>query len=292
MRVTGYLCLAIGMFAGAQGYAQFSNRSNLSEFRGRLVDGNYQSYDGLVVEVNNLRDRSIRERVDVTSDGAFAFGSLPEGEYSVRVFTLYGNELTSTVASIGPASSMFELRMPGAKLQRPISGTVSVQQLNHPLSKQVRKLLESGQKLFQDQRFDDAAARFREAAKHDPAAPQVHTDLGMVLSRRGAWDAALEEFRAALTLDTKNSLLHSNLSAALASVQRFDEAESEAAAALKLDPGNARAHYVLAGTLLYRQGHLTEAVSHLVAAQEAIPSARTALQKICAAKHVAGCPVD
>jgi tetratricopeptide (TPR) repeat protein len=106
----------------------------------------------------------------------------------------------------------------------------------------------------------------------------------------GAWDGAIEEYRAATSLDPKNSVWHSNLSAALASAKRFDEARNEASAALQIDPRNARAHFVMAGALLQTPGHLQEVVSHLVAAQDAFPSARTALEKLCAMKTLKGCP--
>jgi tetratricopeptide (TPR) repeat protein len=280
MRVIGYVYLAGCLFAG----------TSTTEFNGRLIEGSTATYDGLVVEITNLRDRTIHEHADVSVDGSFSFRAIPEGDYEIRVITLYDNELASTVTSIGPTNSPLEIRMPQAKLQRPTSGTVSIQQLNHPLSKQVRKLLESGQKLIADQNYSSAAARFREAARDAPDCVQAHADLALALSRMQAWDAAAEEYRAAVALDPKSSILHSNLSAALASSKRFDEARSEATAALKLDPRNPRAHFVMAGVLLSNHEPVSRAMPHLVAAQDTIPSAKAAVEKICAAKRIEGCP--
>lgn len=285
MRGLRYVSLAVWLFAGVQLYAT-------QEFRGRLVDGTDLLYDGYVVELTSLVDHSTREHADVLSDGSFVIRAIPDGEYMVRVLTLYGTEITTTITSIGPSSAgePCEIRLPKEKMQKPGSGTVSIQQLNHPLSKQVRKLLDSGQKLIQDQHYSDAATRLREAAKDDPQCLQAHADLGLALSKLGAWDGAIEEYRAATSLDPKNSVLHGNLSAALASAKRLDEARDEASAALKLDPRNARAHFVMAGVLLQMPGHVREAVSHLTAARDTFPSARTALEKLCAMKKVEGCP--
>ena len=193
MRALPYVSLAVWLIAGGQVYGQFPARINTTEFRGRLVEGTDTSYDSYVVELANLADRSNREHADVMSDGTFVFRAIPSGDYQVRVLTLYGAEITNTVASIGQANSgqPFEIRLPQQKLQKPVSGTVSMQQLSHPLSKQVRKLLVSGQKLIDDQHFSDAAARFREAAQDDPQCSQAHAQLGLALSKMEAWDGAI-----------------------------------------------------------------------------------------------------
>lgn len=290
MRATLYVCLAVSLFTGAHGYGQFSAVGSSSELRGRLVEGDYESYDGLIVEINNVRDRTIRERADVEADGSFAFRSVADGDYQVRVLTIHGIEVTDLLATIGQSSTSLEIRLPGKKLDRPGSGTVSMQQLVHSPSKQIQKLLDSGQKFIARQDYGDAAARFREAAKDDPDCVQAHADLGLALSKMEDWEAAAAEYRAAIALDPKSSLLHGNLGVALASTRRFAEAEAEAATAIKLDPQNARAHFLMAGTLLRTHGQLSDVVSHLTAAQEKVPSARESIQKICAANHVVGCP--
>jgi tetratricopeptide (TPR) repeat protein len=287
MRVIRYVSLAACLFAPTQCYGL-----NMSEFRGRLTGGTQASYDGYVIEINNLVDRTIREHADVSSDGNFVFRAIADGDYMVSVLSMYGSEITSTIASVGPASTGLpcEIRLPQPKLQKPISGTVSLQQLSHPLTKQVRKLLDSGQKLMADRHYGDAAVRFREAAQDDPQCAQAHAELGLALARMGTWDSAIDEYRAATKLDPRNSVLHSNLSAVLASAKRFDDAETEASAALKLDPQNARAHFVMAGALLKTNGRIPDVVAHLSAAKDAFPTARRALEELCATENVTGCP--
>lgn len=290
MRVIRYVCLSLCWFAGVQAYGQlYTHKVNAAEFRGH-VEGGFGSYDGLVVEVTNLLDRTIRERADVASDGTFGFRSIPEGDYEVRVTTLYGSELTSTVTSVGPSNTQFEIRLQQATLQKPISGTVSIQQLNHPLSRQVRKLLEGGQRMLEEKHYDEAVARFREAVRNDPKCPQARASLALALTKTEDWNTAVEEYRAAIALDPGNSILHSNLSVALVVQNRYGEAGSEASTAIKLDSRNARAHYIIASVLLRTGGSVSETVSHLVAAQEVFPAARDALHKICAANHVESCP--
>src|SRR4051812_2613670 len=99
MRASPYVSLALWLFAGVSVYA------NQSELRGRLIDGNDQSYLAYVVEITNLADRSIREHIDVMADGSFSIRALPDGDYNVEVQTLYGAEITSSLVSVGPSST-------------------------------------------------------------------------------------------------------------------------------------------------------------------------------------------
>jgi hypothetical protein len=115
MRGLRYVSLAVCLIAGVQAYGQFSSKVNESEFRGRLIEGTELSYDGYVVDITNLVDRSIHEHADVLSDGTFVFRAVADGEYMVRVLTLYGAEITSTVASIGPASASREAATAGVR---------------------------------------------------------------------------------------------------------------------------------------------------------------------------------
>ena len=293
MRATGYVCLLVCWFAGVHADAQFMNNNDkpeMTEFRGRVTDGGYSSYDNLVIDMTNLRDSSIREHADVAPDGSFGFRSIRQGDYELRVSNLYGVEILSTVQSVGPEAVPAEIHLQQPKMSKPLSGTVSVHQLAHPTSRQVRKLLESGHKLMEEQLYDDAAARFREAATDDPACPQAHADLGLALTKTGDWGNATEQYREAITLDPGSSVLHSNLSAALAVQRRYDEAQKEALAALKLDSRNARAHYVIGAILLHTQGSTPAAIAHLVASEDAFPLVKQTVQKICAGNRVTGCP--
>lgn len=290
--VARYLVLALCLITLPHIYGQFTadmDSTSDRDLRGRLVNGGNSSYTGLVVEVTSLGADGVRARTDVSSDGSFLFRRLPQGDYIVRVLTPYGDEITSTSTSTGIALPL-EIPLTQTKLSRPVSGTVSVQELSHPPSKHTRKLLENGERLLHEEHFDEAASRFREATKNDPDCLQAHADLGQALAGIADWNGAAEEFRAAIALNPRASILHSNLGAALAATQRFDDAEHEVVAALKLDSRNARAHFVMAALLLRKEGQLPQAVSHLVAAQDKLPSAKTAVEKICAANHVPGCP--
>jgi hypothetical protein len=276
---------------GPLGYGQLrpSLSADMSAFSGRLVNGRSGSYRGLSVEITGLNDETVHDQMDVSPDGWFSSRNLPAGTYRVRVLTWTGDEITSAVAVIGHQASPFEITLPSSKTNEPVSGTVSLQELSHPTSKRVRKLLLTGQRLLHDQQLDAAAERFREAVKEDPYNTEAHAGLGQIFANKSEWRAAAEEYRAAVLLNPNNYLLHSNLGVALVITNHLDEAEAEASKALKLNPGFDKAHYVMAA-VLERRGRMPEAVQHLKRAQDTFPTARKVLDKICATNPVAGCP--
>jgi Flp pilus assembly protein TadD len=279
------------LFAATQLCAQFpKTQSDVTDFRGRISGGGLSTYNGLIIEITNISDYAYPFHADVAPDGSFAVGDIPIGDYNVRVTTLSGGELASESTFIGRMSPYHEIRLPESKAQRPTAGTVSIQQLMHPPSKQVRKLLDSGNRLLDSSHNDDAAARFREALKEDPDCPQAHAGLALALTRAGSYDEAAREYRAAVAIDPGNSTLHNNLGGVLALMKQFAAAQDEARTALKLDPRNVRAHMIMAAILLQSPGQEEEAMPHLVAARDAFPSAKSAVEKICSEHPVRGCP--
>jgi Flp pilus assembly protein TadD len=282
--------VVLGVALGQLGYGQLEPglSAGMSEFSGRLVNGEPGSYRDLSVEITSLNGEAGHHRMSVSPDGGFDFGNLPAGSWRVRVLSWSGEEITSTVAMIGHHAGPFEISLPASKTNEPVSGTVSVQELSHPASKRVRKLLLTGQQLLHDQQLDAAAERFREAIKEDTYNAEAHAGLGQIFATKSEWSAAAEEYRAAVLLSPNNYLLHSNLGAALVFSNHLDEAEAETSKALKLNPGFDKAHFVMAA-VLERRGRIGDAVQHLKAAQDTFPTAKKALDKICATNPVAGC---
>src|SRR5262249_30751138 len=108
MRAVPYVCLVVCLYSVPLVLGQTpATKTVMSEFRGRILDAGNASYIGLVVEVTNLQDRTIHDRADVSTDGTFWFRAIPEGDYQVRVLSLYGDEVASTVTGVGMFSMPF-----------------------------------------------------------------------------------------------------------------------------------------------------------------------------------------
>jgi hypothetical protein len=293
MKAAGYVCLPVFLAVSAYGqmadFSQFDSRGTF-ELRGHVTSDHPIDFSGMAVELSSFTNRMFRIRSDVARDGSFAFVAIPTGDYLVTVTNMYGDELTSTYTSAGLVSGPVEIRLFSGRQQRPPSGTVSIQSLNHSISRPVRKLLENGTRSLRDQDYEKAATEFREAATKDPQCMQAHANLGAVLIREGHMDDAIGEYSAAISLDPGSARLRADLSAVLASVGKLEDAGTEASAAIRLDPMNARAHLVMAAVLARQNHPIPEIIPHLVAAQDAFADARKSLEKICAAKAWKGCP--
>jgi tetratricopeptide (TPR) repeat protein len=119
---------------------------------------------------------------------------------------------------------------------------------------------------------------FRDSLAKNPAAADMHNDLGVILAKRKNYAEAAAHFVAAVRSDPGNAGAQSNLGQALAISGKFTEAEPHFLAAIRLKPGDPLVHRHFADALS-RQGRNREAVLHLQAALslDAKPDVQTRL---------------
>lgn len=125
------------------------------------------------------------------------------------------------------------------------AGTVSMEQLQHPLSRKGAKLLDQAKNYELMGRHDKAIAQLQAALKEKSAEPYAHSMLGAEYVRTGQPAAAVAELEQALTVLPKNVPTRSNLGYALFLTGNLDRAEQETRQALELDHRNATTLHVL-----------------------------------------------
>ena len=157
------------------------------------------------------------------------------------------------------------------------SGTVSVEELRNPLSgKSLRTILSAQQHLRSGERLQ-GLQELRQAMNDPIAMPYAISILGAEHVRSGEYDVATRELQQAVTLLPGRAENFSNLAYVLYLTGRIEEGVAEARKALQLDPARPKTRLVL-GMLLLRHGsHEAEAIAHLQAATEEVPSAHLAL---------------
>jgi Flp pilus assembly protein TadD len=157
------------------------------------------------------------------------------------------------------------------------AGTISVEELRNPLSgKSLRTILSAQQRLRAGERIQ-AREELRQAMNDPIAMPYAISMLGAEHIKTGEYDVALLELQQAVRLLPGRAENFSNLAYVLYLTGRTEEGLVEARKALQLDPIRPKTRLVL-GMLLLRQGsHEAEAVVHLQAATQEIPSAHLAL---------------
>lgn len=106
-----------------------------------------------------------------------------------------------------------------------------------------------GAALYEQRRFEEAAARFREARRLGPFVADVHYDLGLAYTALGQPGPAADSFATAVQLRPADPGAHAGLGKALLGLGRAELALEHLREAARLSPGDPAATENLAGAL-------------------------------------------
>jgi tetratricopeptide (TPR) repeat protein len=239
----------------------------------------------LYVELRDIGNRLMVERETVGSDGGFYFRDVPAGSYEVSVVTaLYGEVLLQDYIQLNGMSSPLILRLPKAAKTRPVSGTVSLKELQSPVPKKAMQAFVKAQHFVETSRPAQAIEQLQFAIKLDPQWRDAHVNLGVQFARQGRSREALAEFAEALRIGPPVALVYTNYGATLASLGRFEEAEAAVREALRLEPKFTRADYLLGHMLSRQPGREEEALGHLRLAASEVPNAHIVIAQVLLAR--------
>jgi tetratricopeptide (TPR) repeat protein len=124
----------------------------------------------------------------------------------------------------------------------------------------------TGKALYEQHRYAEAEAAYKEAIRLNPGLADAHSSLGFALRSLGRYAEAEAACRKAIRLNPGLADAHNALGGALHMLGRYAEAMAAFREAIRLNPGLARAHSNLGGAL-YMLGRYAEAVA---ACREAI----------------------
>lgn len=144
-------------------------------------------------------------------------------------------------------------RGPQPQPVRPQAGTVSVEELQHPLSNKAIKMLRRAENFSAMGRHDKAIEQLYAALKEPSAVPYVHSLLGQEYLKTNQVPVAITELQEAVKLLPHNVADHSNLGYALYLTGDLDSGEREVRKALELDRQNSKTQHVLEQILRARK---------------------------------------
>jgi tetratricopeptide (TPR) repeat protein len=110
--------------------------------------------------------------------------------------------------------------------------------------------------LEEQEKHEEAAARYEMALRLDPGYAEAHNGLGFVLHEQGQFEEAKARYREAIRLQPDLASAHGNLGTVLEELNEFDAAQRCFREALRHDPNHAGAYAQLATML---RGKLPEA---------------------------------
>jgi tetratricopeptide (TPR) repeat protein len=231
------------------------------------VGGRIESMDtaaNLCVELRQLGGGTVMQREMVAGDGTFRFKDLPNGSYEIRVVAALTDEtLVSEYVEMNALRGDIVLRIPRVRKTRPVSGVVSVRELQSHVPKKAFQAFVKAQQYAESDKAGEAIGQLRRAVAIDPGWRDAHVNLGVQLVRTGHYDEAVAELQEAIRIGPPAAIVYTNYAAALASAHRLAESEAAVREAIRLDPSFRRAHYLLGHMMAAQPGRDDEALAHL-----------------------------
>jgi tetratricopeptide (TPR) repeat protein len=151
-----------------------------------------------------------------------------------------------------------------------------------------------GNARMRQQRFDEAAVLFEQAARLNPRKATAHYNLGNAMRRLGRTDDAIAAYRRALALDPGSAATHNNLGVTLLAKGELDEAKAAFEETLRRSPGDTDAELNL-GLIASARAQWSAAVEHFESALGRAPEhprLAPAHQALATALQHAGRPAD
>lgn len=239
-RFLGIICFSC---FSASLYAQFSAPEY--SVNGELRSHGDAASSDYLVEVYDLRTNTVIEREPVYH-GQFQLDHIPPGSYSVRLTTGPGETpILEEFHQFEPGGGALVLELPERSVNKPISGFVSLRDLQHPIPKKALREAYQAQQLSRANQLPKAIAKLENAIHMAPAFRDAHLNLGVDYARIGRIADAHTEFQRALDIGPPAAPIYADLALSSVALHQFREAEAFARKALELDPGNSGAQRTL-----------------------------------------------
>jgi Flp pilus assembly protein TadD len=133
-----------------------------------------------------------------------------------------------------------------------------------------RERAQAGDSLYAQQRYADAEAAYREAARLDSGYSMAHYGLGCVFRNTGRLPEAETAYREAIRLNSGNFYGYNGLGVVLRDFKRYSAAEAAFREAIRLNSGNFHGHNGL-GSVLFDMKRYSEAEAAYREAIRALP---------------------
>jgi tetratricopeptide (TPR) repeat protein len=228
----------------APAFAQFSAVPGFS-VTGELRSHDDASSNDFLIEIYDTRTNALIEREPV-SHGQFQLDHVPVGSFSVRLLAAPGTApLIEEFHEFQPGGAPLVLELPDRSANKPISGLVSVHDLQHPIPKKaIKEAFEAGQ-LAKANDLPKAITKLEDAIRIAPQFRDAHLNLGVEYARSGRTVDARAEFDKALEIGPPAAPIYADLALLCAATKQLAEAEKFARKALELDPANTTGKRVL-----------------------------------------------
>lgn len=244
-------------------------------FRAGLVCDSCDFSSAMTIELTDLNRNHVGSGI-VSSNGECEISSVPPGTYRVIVLGGRGEILREDVVAVNGFGAPVQIRMPEKKVERPVSGVISVQRLQHKVPKKARKEYERAEDAMEKGDVEKSIRHLEKAVRLDPEYVEALNNLGARYMRLNQHEKAVASFQAAIELDPSATVVQQNLAAALIAVGDPKSAELTIRRSLE-QSNNVKGRYLLGLALYQQKQYDQETVDLLQSCEDQFPNARLAL---------------
>lgn len=133
-----------------------------------------------------------------------------------------------------------------------------------------QKYLQSGNRYFNNGRFQEAVIEYKNSIQIDPRFAEGYYRLGLALIQEQQWQSAAQSLGRAIELAPDNLDARLQLSNILVAAAQYADAKTQAKEVLERDPKRASAHLVI-GQVYLQQKHYVEAKEEFEQAAQLVP---------------------
>ncbi len=259
--------------------AQFDRNKPMCTVRGQVTDTGSSQY---TLEISDMQGQTPLISIPVGGSGDFTSDPIPAGDYHIRLLDNSGHSVYEDFISVADSDQFLTIHPRAVRVERPVSGTVSISQLQRKIPSKARKEFKKALEASQKGNTQAAIEHLKKAIEIEPAYMEAYNNLGVRYLAQNQFDMAADEFHKAAELDQNSAPVFANLGIALYSLHRLPEAEKAVCRALKLDGTDRHARFLLGLTLFAEGNRDTEAMENLRMVEQDFPKARVAIAQILA----------
>ena len=253
--------LLLGLaLVGTPAYAQ------TGQVKGKVVDAKNQPVEKAVILIEAVDGMGRKFKVESNKKGEYIQIGLPPGQY--RLTATKGDVSDSHDQRIGLEQSEvnFSLKPGGA------GGEVSAEERKKAEARvaAIRGNFDMGVKLTNEQKWDEAIAKFQEVLTAAPKCLECYTNIASVQMQKKDFEAAELTYKKALELNPSSADAYNGLATLYNAQKKFDQAAEASAQAAKLGasaPGGASA------STIFNQGVIAWNASKIADAKKAFEEA-------------------
>ena len=190
----------------------------------------------------------VQPRDGMDASDSQGISPIPRSQGGPDTDSRFGFDLQDPRCTQQMANNWFNPPSAATESRKPVSGIVSLHQLQHPPSKKAARLFQDAQRASQAHEIEKAISKLEQAITIDPQFQEAHQNLGVQYARSGRTAEAVTQFQKALEIGPADAKAYSNLGWCYVRFGQFDEARNLARKALSLDPNNGPARTLLAVT--------------------------------------------